>query len=273
MKLVVAIAAMLALAVPAVCQRVTAEDRVRIDGKIQRVRKINGRWWSDDNRQLTKSQGGFIWWISSEKGKGFQFHHHRPVDLAKAETLHLFMDPATVMSILGEPNFTGGGLRPGESFMWQYYAENGVELSLQFIRDELAIAKYNRSDFGVSGRPVQSVEQDLGGQSVFKLMADKAGQQLRRPGSAAAAAAASTTTVRTVSVTPDPPKRRVSSEVAASVKEGMTRADVVRLLGEATGGMQIAGGENDYEDLSYALDPTGELLVRLEKGKVVRISR
>src|SRR5258706_856238 len=51
------IALLLLTAAPALCQRVTDVAQVRIDGRLQRVRKINGRWWSDDNRQLTKPKG------------------------------------------------------------------------------------------------------------------------------------------------------------------------------------------------------------------------
>jgi hypothetical protein len=53
----------------------------------------------------------------------------------------------------------------------------------------------------------------------------------------------------------------------------MTRADVVKIMGEASGGLSVAGAEVDFETLTYALDPSGEISVRLEKGKVVRITR
>jgi hypothetical protein len=36
--------------------------------------------------------------------------------------------------------------------------------------------------------------------------------------------------------------------------------------------MRIAGGENEFEEMTYPLEPDGQLSRKLEKGKVVRIS-
>jgi hypothetical protein len=255
-------------------QTITAVTTVSIDGKPQRIRKINGRWWSDENRELSPTKEGFIWYISSKKGEGWTFHHHRPLHLAKVEQLHLFQDPGSVESLLGQPNFEAGQRSPGDSTMWHYYAEDGTAVLLQFIRNQLAIAKYERKDLGVSGKPVQSVERELAGRNIFKVMADQATAELPKHGAAAAARpSSSVTTVRNVSVTPDPPQRRISPHLIDSVKPGMTRADVVAALGEPSGGMAIAGGESDYEDMTYLLDPAGEMSVHLEKGKVARVSK
>jgi hypothetical protein len=269
--------AMLVLAATLAGQTVTAVTTVLIDGKPQRVRKINGRWWSDDNRELSPTKEGFIWYLSSKKGEGWTFHHHRPLDLARVEQLHLFQDPGSVESLLGQPNFESGARRPGDSIMWHYYAENGTAVLLMFIRDELAIAKYERKDFGVSGKPVQSVDRELAGREIFKVMADRASKSPRSPAdygrNAPTRQSGSTTTVRNVPVTPDPPQRRISPQLVDSVKQGMTRAEVVAALGEPSGGMAIAGGESDYEDMTYLLAPTGEVSLHLENGKVVRISK
>lgn len=259
------------------CQTVTAETKVRIDGRVQRVRKINGRWWSDDNRQLTPAKDGFIWWITSQRGESWTFHHHRPVNLDLAESLHLFMDPASVRNLLGEPNETIGR-EPAGSRFWMYYAGNGTALRIRFIHDELTDAKYERHDYGVSGRPVQSVAQELGGRSVFKILADRAWQKQSpreyakhhgRNQSAAATAAP----VPAAAVSTDPPQRRIPTELVDSIKVGMPRSEVVRILGEPSGGVRVAGGENDFEVMTYALESHGEISVRLEKGKVVRVSR
>jgi hypothetical protein len=56
-------------------------------------------------------------------------------------------------------------------------------------------------------------------------------------------------------------------------RRGMTRAEVVAALGEPSGGMAIAGGESDYGDMTYQLDPTGEASLHLEKRKAVRVSK
>src|SRR5258708_2207114 len=87
-------------------QTVTKTAKVKIDGRVEQVRQINGRWWSEDNRQLRPTKGGWLWWINSKRIPESVFHHHRPVTLAKAESLDLFMDPDTVRSILGDPNET-----------------------------------------------------------------------------------------------------------------------------------------------------------------------
>jgi len=94
----------------------------------------------------------------------------------------------------------------------------------------------------VAGKPVQSVERELAGRNIYKI-------------------------------TPDPPQRRISPQLIESVKQRLTRSEVVAALGEPSGGMAIAGGESDYEDMTYLIDPAGEISVHLEKGKVVRISK
>jgi hypothetical protein len=279
MKNLVRILALCILTMPALGQRVTAEAKVRIDGRVQRVRKINGRWWSDDNRQLTPAKDGFIWWISSEKGKSWAFNHHRPVNLEMAESLHLFMDPSAAQSLLGQPNEASDREDTG-SRLWMYYAENGTALFVRFIHDELTDAKYQRPDYGVSGRPVQSVAQDLGGRDVFKIMADRAWQrnspaEYQKFHGQTQRGQATTTTVAsagTLSARPDPPKRRISAELIDSVKVGMTRSEVVRILGEPSGGLQITG-ESDFEVMAYPVDRGGDVSLRIEKGKVARITR
>ena len=270
---------LLVAATAAFGQTVTAETKVSIDGRVQRVRKINGRWWSDDNRQLTPTKGGFLWWISSEKGKSWAFHHHRPVNLELAESLHLFMDPSATRDLLGEANESAEREGSG-SRLWMYYAANGTALFVRFIGDELADARYERSDFGIAGKPVQSVAQDLGGRDVFKVMADRTWQRSSPAAYAKyhgqdprAQTTTSTVSVETVSVRPDPPARRISAELANSVQVGMTRSEVVQILGKPSGGMQISGGENESEKMTYALDPSGEISFRMEKGKVARIVR
>jgi len=267
-------AALLVLAsAAAVCQTVTDLAKVRIDGRVQTVRKINGRWWSEDNRQLTPpNKGGFLWIISSDKSPGPNFHHHRPVKLEAAESLHLFMDTATVRGILGEPN------ESNDIGLWHYYAADGTALFVRFIRDQLTDARYEHSGWGVSGRPVRSVEKDLGGRDVFKIMADRAWQE-RSPAEYAKYGgtnrrALGTTTDNSIGAAPPPePKRRIAADLIDSLKTGMTRAEVVGILGEPFGAMRIGGGDSDMDTLTYALDPQGQATIQIEKGKVTRISR
>jgi hypothetical protein len=286
MKSVLHVTLVLLIAAAAVqCQRVTATAKVRIDGHVETVRKINGRWWAPDNRQLTPTKEGFIWWISSEKGHSWDFHHHRPVRLELAESLHLFMDPASVESLLGEPNESAPVHegRGEDSPMWYYYAENGTALFVRFIRNQLADARYERADFGVHGKPVQTVAQELGGRNIFKIMADQAAEENARahprgrapsPRPTGSRSSGSTTVVTTAQAeAPRQERPRVAQEKADAIKEGMTRAEVVKIMGEASGGLSVAGAEVDFETLTYALDPSGEISVRLEKGKVAKITR
>lgn len=281
MKVLLRTAALIALATAAYCQTVTAEAKVRIDGRIQTVRKINGRWWSPDNRQMTPDKGGFIWWIGSERNRAYTFHHHRPVQLQLAESLHLFISPAAVKDLLGEPNESTKHEQGSGS--WMYYAENGTALYVQFIRDELTEARYERPEYGVKGKQVQSIARELDGRDIFKILADRAWQQHspteyakfhgQTPPTPPQNIHSRTVTVSDTSTQAAAPRKRIASDLADSVKVGMTRADVVQILGEPSGGMHISGGESDTETMTYALDPSGTISLDMEKGKVARIAR
>jgi hypothetical protein len=261
------IALLLLTAAPAACQRVTEEARVRIDGRIQRVRKINGRWWSDDNRQLTKPKnGGFIWWITSDAPP--EFFHHRPVDLTRAESLHLFMDRDSVRALLGDPNAS-----LEKAGIWEYYAEDGTELFVRFFGDELGDASYRRSDYGVAGRPVQSLARELNGRSIYAIMADRAWQRSSPESYAKHHASTEGSPVVVVeSHAPAAPVRKIAKELLDEIHEGMSRAEVVAKLGDPSGGLRIGGG-NATENLTYALDPSGQATVGFKNGSVVRITQ
>src|SRR5690242_18691633 len=67
---------------------VTATMRIEVDKRIHTARKINGRWWSEDNRELTRTNVGWLWQISG--GNAWQlvhWNHHYPVDPSKVELL------------------------------------------------------------------------------------------------------------------------------------------------------------------------------------------
>jgi hypothetical protein len=259
-------------------QQVTATAKVEVGGRLQTVRKINGRWWSEDNRQMTPQKDGYTWYIG-QKGHTWNFHHHRPVDLQLAESLHLFMDPASVENLLGKPN-ESVERENWDSRAWMYYAADGTSLLIQFSHDELALAKYDRQDYGISGKPVASIAQELGGRDIAKVMADRAWQR-NSPSEYAkfhgqnqgARPAAVVISDPSATAAPDPPQHRIAGNLLDSIKQGMPRSEVVRILGEPSGGMHVAGGENDFEVITYFLEPSGEVSLRLERSKVVRISR
>ncbi len=263
---------------------------MRVDGRMQHIRKINGRWWPEDNRkQLTPSKDvSWLWQVTADLGEDTIFYHHRPVSLSKVETLHLFMQPDEVRAVLGGPNQVDERLE-----FWRYYAENGTALFLRFFSGELGEARYERPDYGVHGRPVKSIEEEMDGRSIFSIMAHRAGQksstatsttnsatgslaELKRQADALRSSRSNSSTVRqeTVRLIPrEPPARRIAKELLDAIKPGMPREDVVRKLGEATGGLHIAGEVKEAEDLHYALEPDGDVTIHLENGKVVRIIR
>ena len=60
--------ALILLAVPLLAQAgggvVTDTMKIEIDKRIHTARKINGRWWSEDNRELKQTNVGWLWNIS-----------------------------------------------------------------------------------------------------------------------------------------------------------------------------------------------------------------
>jgi len=180
---------------------------------------------------------------------------------------------------LGDPNETAPVHEGRTSDMWHYYAQDGTALFVRFIRDQLTDARYERADYGIHGRPVQTVEQELGERDVFKLMADQAAAENARAHAGKYRApnprsggSMSIVTAGNTETTHQDTRARIPREKADSVKEGMTRAEVLKVLGEASGGLKVSGAA-EFETLTYALDPSGELSVQLEKGKVTRITR
>ena len=76
---------------------VTETMRIEIDKKMHTARKINGRWWSEDNRELTQTNVGWLWNVSG--GNAWQlvrFDHHRPVDTTRVGQLDRTMGPDQV---------------------------------------------------------------------------------------------------------------------------------------------------------------------------------
>jgi len=112
---------------------VTETMRIEIDKRMHTARKINGRWWSEDNRELTRTNVTWLWQVSS--GNAWQlvrFDHHRPVDPAKVSQLDRSMGPDQVKAILGPPNSVFPSDRPASQQQWDYYGPNGYKLSIHF---------------------------------------------------------------------------------------------------------------------------------------------
>jgi hypothetical protein len=244
----------------------------------EQLRKINGRWWSQDNREVSPpSKDGAFWTLDSRPGT-CQFFHHRPVQLARAESLHLFMKPEEVEAVLGRPNRTLGG----EHGFWFYYAANGTKLTVRFMSDALGEASY--ADLNQKSRPVASVQADLGGRDIYKLLADRAWKRNQeefankisagQPLSARRVVQPSMTTVSSVPLVPAdpaPPKRIVSSTAYAGVAVGAGREDVLNRLGEPNSRYAITDDDGTRESYTYDLDNGDTVVLHLLAGKVTAV--
>lgn len=145
------------------------------------LRKINGRWWTEDNREVNPpGKGGGFWIIDSKPGV-CQFFHHRPFRLERAESLHLWMTPQEVEAALGQPNRTFG--RDQHAF-WSYYAANGTKLVVRFMGDDGLLGEATYEPIGEKSRSVASIERELNGQNIYKLMADRAWKKVQEHDSA-----------------------------------------------------------------------------------------
>jgi len=246
----------------------------------EQLRKINGRWWSEDNREVTPpaKDGGF--WTLDSKPETCQFFHHRPFQLARAESLHLWMNPQQVEAVLGQPNRTLG---TNEHGFWFYYAANGTKLTVRFMGDAgLGEAKY--ADIGEKSRPVASIESELGGRDIYKLLAERAWKKNEehladklsnfRAAHSGRGVQPGVVTVSAVPVDradPAPPKRIASSEAYAAIAVGATRQDVLSRLGEPSSRYAITDDDGTRESFTYDLDNGEAVVIHLLAGKVTAV--
>jgi hypothetical protein len=265
------------------------------------LRKINGRWWSPDNREVyPPSKGGVFWELDSKPGV-CQFFHHRPFQLDRAESLRLWMRKEEVEAALGQPNRIFG---TDDHARWYYYASNGIKLDIWFVDDGvLGEAKYTA--IGEKSWSVASIERELNGRSIFTLMQERAGKRsqewlakkteenridqaahsdaLRRsiaPGGSISRPGIVQPRVVTVDsvdtappAEPQPPSKKqiVSAAALAAVVPGATRQDVLSRLGEPAFRSTITGDEGTRESLTYYLDSGEAVVIRLIDGKVVTV--
>jgi hypothetical protein len=252
--------ALLAVAGSISAQLVTDTKTVDSEnGQPELLRKINGRWWSQDNREVTAPPSGGFFWVLDSKPGVCEFFHHRPFRLRRAESLHLWMTQQEVEAALGTPNRTLGR---DQHAMWTYYASNGTKLVVRFMGGGvLGEAKFN----SLEGKtwPVASVDQELAGRSIYTLLAERARSNQTTP---------RFRTVEPVSTSFSPPKekRMVSAKAFDAVTAGMTRQDVLTQLGEPSSRFSIAGDDGVRETFTYDLD-NGEAAIRLVAGKVVKV--
>jgi hypothetical protein len=279
-------------------QVVTATKLVDYEHHKELLRKINGRWWTQDNREVfPPGKGGVFWELDSKPGV-VDFFHHTPFDLSKAESLHLFMTVDQVEAICGKPNrIFRMGPDGGE---WMYYAANGTIVQVRIMDGVLGEAEYDPAT-GKS-TPVASVAQDLGGRNIFELMAQRAGQKSAsdqakrvaaakgqmptqedharriaelkaqtaglRAGRPGATLSSRSNAVLNMRTTAEPEKHIVQPEALATIKVGAPKADVLAALGEPSAKYSIASGDGVKETLRYHREDGQPVEIKLVDGKV-----
>lgn len=288
---------------PVVTETKRVENWVKGGGGTVVLRKINGRWWSPDNIEVNPpSKGGFFWTLESDPGV-VQFFHHRPFQLDRAESLHLWMTEEQVEAALGQPNTIFG--KSPHAF-WSYFAADGAKLSVRFMGDGLGDADYERP--GEKSRRVASIETDLNGKDPFTVGAERAWKKTQEadekrmeqfradraihpeaqrngtppPGAARQPRPSQPATVQsgltivapsTAAQTPQeppPPKRIIPVETLATVAPGTTREDVLSRLGEPANRSSITSSDGTRETFIY-YGEDGEVRIRLVDGKVVTV--
>ena len=140
----------------------------------QIVRKINERWWSIDDREVSPPTKDRSFWVREGEPGEMTFEHHRPFDPAKEDSLHLFMKPAEVRAILGEPNAICG---KEPQAIWFYYAADGTKLTLRFL-DDGVLAEGSNDTIGRGIWPVASLEKELDGRKIEALLEERATKRM-----------------------------------------------------------------------------------------------
>ena len=116
--------------------------QVRVDGRMQSVRQVNGRWWTAENREVRK-MGATRWApavnIGGNLRQFLRFDHHQPVDPDRVDLLDRTMGPDQVRSLLGPPNVVFPSNRPETRQVWFYYGPGGFKLTIQFSWKGLGI--------------------------------------------------------------------------------------------------------------------------------------
>jgi hypothetical protein len=259
-------------------QEVTATKTVENweSGKGRTVlRKINGRWWTEDNREVQPPGPGQVFWTPDSRPGTCTFYHHRPPQLARAESLHLFMSRQDVEVVLGQPNRTLGDDRGrGWHGFWCYYAGDGTKLSVRFMGDDgLGEAKYEY--LLRTSRPVASVAADLGGRDIYKAMSERATQRDRQAyANKVSGRQPRMTTASAVPLSqsdPTPAKRIVSAEANSKLAVGATRGDVLARLGEPNSRYAITDDDGMRESFTYDLDSGETVVIHLVAGKVTAL--
>lgn len=272
---------------------------IKIDGKVQTVRKINGRWWSRDNRELIQTSEKWLWTISGGNARHLvRFDHHYPFDPAKVELLNRSMGPNEVRGVLGNPNSVFPSDKPEEQQMWDYYASNGYKLTVHFSSSGEGIFNATESPnahalpkdvphlaFRFKGKTAQEMAAERKSSSFKSRPAEMTQAEWRKQRlgerEASRAELRSSLGGRSATVTlplEAPPQRAANSraipaEEIARVTPGMSREKLIELLGEPHSRMAIAGVEPVKETLRYQSETGAMITIVVIDGKVAEKPR
>jgi hypothetical protein len=274
---------------------VTERMQIEIDGHVQTARKINGRWFSSDNRELTRTNVGWLWNISGGNARHLvRFDHHYPVDPTKVNLIDRSMGPGEVKAILGPPNSVFPSDRPEQEQQWDYYGRDGYKLSVKFSNsggiftaDFEPDAKSMPQDvphlaFRFNGKTTRESYEESKQQRVSRPVPQsqaefreqlKAEMAQRRSQRSASQVHSEIVTVPAAAPLPAaPPSRKVTAEEIKAVVIGMSRAELITILGEPASRFAIASGEGNRETLEYQTE-AGSVSIVIFKGKVSQLPR
>ncbi len=250
--------------------------------KYELLRKINNRWWTEDDREVYPPGPSQVFWTPDSKPGTYQFFHHRPFQLTRAESLHLFMSPQEVEAALGKPNRMLGDERHA---FWLYYAANGTKLNVRFMGpDGLGDAVFIPLD--EKSRQVPSIASELNGRSIYKILAERANQRVQanlsqrmedqhqnwqRRRSQPNVIMLSPVPVAPDDPSPLPSKRIIPAESYAALSPDATRDDILTRLGEPNSRSAFTDDQGRHESLTYDLDSGESVVIHLLNGKVTAL--
>ena len=251
-----------------------AEIQVRVDGRMQTVRQVNGRWWTSENREVRKT--GATRWVPATNIGGnlrqfLRFDHHQPVDADRVDLLDRTMGPDQVRSLLGPPNVVFPSNRPETRQVWFYYGPGGFKLTIQFSWKGLGIHQatveanaqspaheVQHLAFRILGNGNDDIDEEsprnralgMAAESYSDAVAVEQGLSLlseymasRHGGGALLARAKPSGTANDAAPAKDPAMRSLSA--------GMPRTRVIELLGEPSTRYTIHSVEGSRETLVY----------------------
>lgn len=255
---------------------VTDTQSVRVGrGEREILRKINGRWWTQDNRLVNPpSDGGrFGFWTITSKPGVCAFEHHRPFDTRRGEQLQLWLTRDSIAAAFGRPNRRCLDHADGSGF-WYYHNSDGTILRLRFFQQgELAEASYHLP--GRDREPVAALERERGGVSIYKLAAARATAHRRSSQSSSRYASRSRSGGGGGAAPPIPqateparPAQRTVISLAAleALAAGAPKEKVIEQLGEPSFRSSLTGDDGVRETFIYHLDSGRTVSIRFQNG-------